>query len=305
MKNAVSPIRSRFNRFSTAEEVTEGIDLHGKTALVTGVNSGLGLETLRVLSLRGAHVIACARNLEKAEQACKATGGSTTAVACDLSEPEAVADCARNIATQGQAIDILICNAGVMALPALQQKHGLEMQFLTNHLGHFILLHHLLGNIQQASAGRVVMVSSMAHKHTVRDGIDFSNLDGSRRYDPWRFYGQSKLANLLTARELARRLLGSGASANAVHPGVIRTGLSRYAEGRTTRLISLLARPFERSIEQGAATQCYVATHRDLKRVSGNYLADCNPASSSRYANDKALARQLWQVSEELAADYL
>ena len=192
-----------------------------------------------------------------------------------------------------------------MALPTLQQKHGVELQFLTNHLGHFVLIRQLLASVQEATSGRIVLVSSMGHQHTVKGGIDFDNLDGQRKYDPWRFYGQSKLANLLTARELARRLLGSGTNANAIHPGVIRTGLSRYTEGFAANLITRLARPFERTVAQGAASQCYVATHRDLKRVSGHYFADCNPAKSSAYGNDKALAQRLWQVSEELAADYL
>jgi NAD(P)-dependent dehydrogenase (short-subunit alcohol dehydrogenase family) len=305
MKNSVTPLRSRFDRNTTAEGVTEGIDLSGKTALITGVSSGLGLETMRVLGQRGAHVIACARNIDSAQQACDQVAGHTTPVACDLSELASVASCSDQIVAMGNPIDMLICNAGIMALPTVQQKHGLELQFLTNHLGHFVLINRLLQRVQQAPAGRIVIVSSMGHQHTVKGGIGFDNLDGQRNYDPWRFYGQSKLANLLTARELARRLLGSGVIANAVHPGVIHTGLARYTQGAAAKLITMMARPFERSVAQGAATQCYVATHRDLKRVSGHYFADCNPAKSSKYSHDKALAQRLWQVSEELATDYL
>lgn len=305
MSHSVHPSRSRFDRNTTAEEVCDGIDLAGKTLLITGVRSGLGLESLRVLAARGAHIIGLARTLEDATAACAPLGAAGTPMACDLSDLPAVARCAQALLDGGQPLDVIMCNAGIMALPELTTRDGLELQFLTNHLGHFVLLNRLLPLLTAAPAGRVVMVSSAAHRHTVKGGINFDNLDGAKGYDPWRFYGQSKLANLLTSNELARRLYGTSATANAVHPGVIPTDLGRHATGVFTRLVGTVTRPVQRTIARGAATQCYVATHRDLRRVSGHYFADCNPARTTRQGSDPELARRLWEVSTELAADYL
>lgn len=155
--------RSRFGRRSTAEEVTEGVDLTGKTVLITGVNSGLGFESMRVLAARGAHVIGAARTKEKAQEACARVEGKTTAVVCELSDMESVVRCADEVVAMNTPIDILMCNAGIMALAELQTKYGIEMQFLTNHLGHFVLVNRLLERVVEyaAEAGRVVMLSSM------------------------------------------------------------------------------------------------------------------------------------------------
>jgi WW domain-containing oxidoreductase len=299
------PIRSRFNRRSSASQVTEGLDLSGMTMLITGVNSGLGLESMRVLAQRGAHIIAAARSVDKAWRASDGLEGDMTPVACELSDLDSVAACADEIKAMAVPIDVIMCNAGIMAPARLEQRYGLEMQFLTNHLGHFVLLNRLLEQVKRADAGRIVLLSSMAHMQTPRGGIDFDNLSGDRGYDPWKFYGQSKLANLLCSNELARRLRGSNASSNALHPGVIKTNLGRDAGGLLSSIVKVLASTIERSIPQGAATQCYLASHPDLAGVSGYYFADCNVARSSRHGKDAALARRLWQVSEKLAADYL
>ncbi|MEH6551014.1 MAG: SDR family oxidoreductase [Pseudomonadales bacterium] len=294
--------KSQFNRRSTAEQVTEGLDLTGKTVMITGVNSGLGLETLRVMAMRGAHVIGAARTVEKAQQAASSVEGQVTPVACELSDLESVRSCAEQVKALNITVDVLICNAGIMALPEAQCQYGLEMQFLTNHIGHFLLINLLLDTIKKSDAGRIVLLSSMGHMQTPKGGIDFDNLDGSKAYDPWQFYGQSKLANLLTAKALARRLQGSNVTANSVHPGVIRTNLSRNTSGFFSRLISSFAVLFERSIAQGAASQCYVATHKDVASVSGEYFVDCHIAKPSKYGQDEDLAEQLWQKSEELVA---
>ena len=296
--------QSRFNRHSTAEEVCDGINLTGKTMVITGVSSGLGFESMRVLASRGAHVIGLARTRDSAAQACARVAGPTTPLACDLSDLSSVARCADAVAALDLPLDVLMCNAGIMALPDLHIKAGLELQFLTNHLGHFLLINRLLAQLTQAPAGRCVIVSSMAHHHTVEGGIDFDNLNGARGYDPWRFYGQSKLANLLTSNELARRLYGGTTTANAVHPGVVVTRLGRHASGHFAHALAALSKPLQRSVAAGAATQCYVAAHRDLRRVSGQYFADCNPATPSRLASDAALARALWDRSLELTAAY-
>ncbi len=297
--------RSRYTRRSTAEHVTAGIDLHGKTILITGCNSGLGFETMRVLAGRGATIIGAARTLEKARQAGSRVDGNVIPVACELSDLGNVAACADEIKAMKRPIDALICNAGIMALPELQQKYGLEMQFLTNHLGHFVLVNRLLDPIKAAPAGRIVMVSSLGHYTTVAGGINFGNLSGEKRYVPFLFYGQSKLANLLMSNELARKLQGTRATSNAIHPGIIMTPLGRNMGSFRTALAGLVSWPVTRSVAQGAATQCYVATAPALEKVSGCYFADCNPARMSAHAQDSKMAARLWAVSEELAGEYL
>jgi NAD(P)-dependent dehydrogenase (short-subunit alcohol dehydrogenase family) len=300
-----TPPRSRFTRRSTAEDVTRGLDLSGKTIVVTGCNSGLGLETMRVLARRGAHVIGTARSREKAEKAAARVGVSITPVACELSELDSVATCCEEVRRLDCPIDVLICNAGIMGLPQLRQQHGVEMQFLTNHLGHFVLVNGLLDRVRQAPSGRIVVVSSLGHYFSVPGGINFDNLSGERHYDAFTFYGQSKLANLLMSNELARRLAGTNATSNAVHPGIIHTPLMRNLSTTVFNLSSMASWPFSRSVEQGAATQCYVATAPALEGVSGAYFTDCNPARSSVHARNPELAARLWAVSEELAAAYL
>ena len=296
---------ANFTRRSSALQVTEGLGLQGKIALITGVNSGLGFESMRVLALRGAHVIGAARTVEKAREACARVEGHTTPIACELSDLHSVDACARQVLDTDGPLDILMCNAGIMAPAQLVQQEGIELQFMTNHLGHFLLASRLLPMVMVAEQGRIVMLSSAGHTHSVTGGIDFSNLSGDRGYNPWKFYGQSKLANILTSNELARRMEGTSATCNAVHPGVIRTNLARSTKGMFSRLISVFATPFERTVEQGAATQCFVATHPGLSDISGRYLADCRESSPSKFAQEQSLARQLWRVSEKLVAERL
>lgn len=292
---------SGFGYGSTAEEVTAGLSLAGKNILVTGCNSGLGKETLRVLSMRGARVLGTARTVEKAREACAEVGGAlATGFACELSDPASVRACVEAVERDGVRLDAVVCNAGIMALPKLEQFHGVEAQFFTNHIGHFILVTGLLDRL--ADDGRVVMLSSAAHRGAPRAGIELDNLSGERGYAPWKMYGQSKLANLLFAKELARRFAGTRRTANAVHPGVIATNLGRHMHP-IARAVFGLAEPLVlKSIPQGAATQTYVAVHPAVAGVSGEYFADCNVAKPRSDANDPELARKLWQVSEEIAA---
>ena len=291
-------------RRSTAEGVTEGIDLTGKTVVITGVNSGLGHESMRVLASRGARVIGLARTREKADTACAAVDGDCHGVACELSDLDSVRECARQVAALGMPIDVLMTNAGIMAPRQLDTANGVEMQFATNHLGHFLLVHHLLDQVK-AAKGRIVILSSAAHTMPVSGGIDFENLDGSRGYSPWRFYGQSKLANLLHARELDRRLRDTGVTVNALHPGVIKTNLGRDAGGFLMVAAGLLALPFMKNVGQGAATQCYLAAHPDLEGISGRYFADCKETRTSAWGRDDALAATLWERTEQLLQNYL
>jgi WW domain-containing oxidoreductase len=289
---------SGFGHASTAEQVTEGISLAGKTMLVTGCNSGLGLETLRVLTMRGARVVGTARTLEKASEACQSVGGQTVPLACELSDPASVRACSAAVIAAGIKLDAVICNAGIMALPKLQLAHGYELQFFTNHIGHFILVTGLLDQLTET--GRVVMLSSLAHNRARKGGIEFDNLDGSKSYDPWRQYGQSKFANILFAKELARRFTGTARTANAVHPGVIFTNLARHSVvGRI--FYNILGPIVLKTVPQGTATQVYVATNPALAAVSGKYFADCNVKAPRADAEDPETAKKLWEVSEQIA----
>jgi NAD(P)-dependent dehydrogenase (short-subunit alcohol dehydrogenase family) len=290
---------SGFGYGTTAEQVTEGLDLSGRTVLVTGCNSGLGLETARVLSLRGARVIGTARSLEKATAACAPFPGAVP-LACELSDPASIRGCVSRVRDSGLRLDALVCNAGIMALPRLERAHGIELQLFINHVGHFILVTGLLDRL--ADDGRVVMVSSAAHERAPREGIQFDNLSGERGYAPWTAYGQSKLANVLFAKELARRLAGSRRTANALHPGVIVTDLWRHTNPVATAIFGVVGRIALKTVAQGAATQTWAAVHPGAAGVSGAYLADCNVAKARPDADDPALAARLWRVTEEIVA---
>ncbi|MBW2628832.1 MAG: SDR family oxidoreductase [Deltaproteobacteria bacterium] len=292
---------SGFGYGSTAEEVTDGLDLSGRTILLTGCNSGIGKETLRVLAKRGAHVIAAARTVDKAQAACDDVGVETTPVACELSEPASVQACAERVTELGRPLDAIICNAGIMALPALNQKFGYELQFFTNHIGHFILVTSLLDRL--ADKGRVVMVSSDAHNGAPKEGIQFDNLTGEREYSAWSNYGQSKLANLLFANHLAKRLEGSGKTANALHPGVIHTNLARSMNPIARGALAIAAPLVLKSTGEGAATQCYLAVHPSVEGVAGKYFSDCNVGKSSSRGRNAEMAAKLWDVSEKIVAE--
>ena len=294
------PPESAFGKRSTAEDVTAGMDLSGKTALVTGCNSGLGIETMRVLAMRGAHVIGAARTLEKAETACAGVEGTTTPLAVELTDLPGIVAAADQVAAMDVPLDMLILNAGIMQLPELQLTNGVERQFAVNHVGHFLLTIRLLDQVVAADAGRVVVVSSGAHRWAP-DGIRFDNLDGSKDYDPREAYGVSKTANGLFSRELARRLAGTNATSNSLHPGVIPTNLSRHLPQRNYDM----SNPMFKTIPEGSATQCYVATSADLDRVTGFYFDDCNPAVPNAHMQDDAMAAKLWALSEELVGNYL
>lgn len=292
---------SGFGYGSTAEEVTQGLDLNGKTVVLTGCNSGIGHETLRVLAMRGANVIGAARTLEKAQAACAKVDGEATPVACELSEPASVRACAVRVKELGRPLDAIICNAGIMALPKLTLKEGYELQFFTNHIGHFLLVTSLLD--QLAVDGRIVMVSSDAHRGAPSSGIQFDNLDGHRGYSPWAAYGQSKLANILFANQLAKRFEGTARTANSLHPGVIHTNLARSMNPVVRVALGLGAPLVLKSVGEGAATQCYLAVHPGVAGVSGKYFADCNESRTSAHGRDHSLAERLWEVSEQIVAE--
>lgn len=294
-----------FGSESTAEEVTAGIDLTGKTALVTGCNSGIGYETMRVLALRGAHVFGAGRTLKKAADACNSIAGRATPVVIELTDLDSVVAAAEFIGTQTAALDMLICNAGIMELPNLRQVNGIEKQFFVNHLGHFVLVNRLLAHVINAPQGRIVNVSSgSAIRQAPEQGIEFDNLSGERDYEPGKAYGQSKLANVLFTLELARRLRTTNATANALRPGVIPTNLGRHMPKWKVWVLENLGKPFTKTIPQGAATTCYVATNPDLAKTSGIFFNHCNPHRPGGHTEDTDMAARLWKVSAELTAGY-
>ncbi|MBT9584466.1 SDR family NAD(P)-dependent oxidoreductase [bacterium] len=291
---------SGFGYSSTAEEVSAGLDLRGKNYLITGSNSGIGRETARVLSVRGATVLMAARSQAKAVEAGRNFAQSVIPLECDLSQPGSVRQCVEQVKQTGRLLDGIIANAGIMALPRWEQRYGCELQFLTNHVGHFILITGLLE--QLGDKGRVTLVSSRAHHRTYAEGIQFDNLSGEKGYSPWQAYGQSKLANLLMARSLAKRFANSGRLANAIHPGVIVTNLGRHLPGVGRQLLRWINPLFLKSIPAGAATQTWVTVHPDAAQHQGQYLADCNLGTTSAWGRDELLAERLWVESEKIVS---
>ena len=287
---------SAFGFHSTAEDVTAGLDLTGTTWLITGCNSGIGLETARVLALRGAHVLGAARTEGKAREA---LGTAGTPLACELSDLASVKQAVASVRASGVTLDGIIANAGIMALPTNQQMNGVELQLFTNHVGHFALVTGLLDRL--SAAARVVILSSGAHRFAAERGLELDNLDGTKDYHPWRMYGRSKLANILFARSLASRFAveGSKRTAYSVHPGVIRTNLTRHIPDPDALLASM--KPSMKSIPQGAATTLYAATKPGIETLSGRYFSDCAEANTITQGTDDALAQELWTVTEKLA----
>lgn len=301
-----NPYSGPFNKEATGEEVTKGLDLTGKTVVITGANSGLGYETMRVLTMRGAHVVGLARNMAKAKKACDSIAGKTTPVACELTDFNSIVASTKTIKGLNKPIDVLICNAGIMELPELEQVYGIEKQFVVNHLGHFIFTNRLLDQVKAAGQGRVVVLSSGRYKSAPSEGIQFDNLSGKKDYDPLTAYGQSKLAIALFSQELARRLKGTPVTSNSVLPGVIMTNLGRYLPEWKIMLSKVIGWTFMRSVEQGVATTCYVATNPKLAKVSGHMFSNCNSITpAGNHMSDRALAKKLWDVSVELTKDYL
>lgn len=297
--------RSDYGFATTADEVVAGLDLSGKTVLVTGCNSGLGYESMRVMAARGAHVIGTARTQEKADKACASVTGKTTPLVCELTDFDNIVACSRQVQALNVPLDVLMCNAGIMALPRLEQVYGLEKQFVVNHLGHYLLTRRLLPQVESAPAGRIVTLSSIGYRNAPKEGIQFDNLSGEKGYNPFRNYGQTKLATALFSRELARRYADTSLTSNSVHPGMVATNLGRYITGKPRDPDAPVRKGFKTAV-QGAATQVYVSVDPRLAGVSGYYFEDCNPVvPDSPYMRDDAMALKLWQVSEELTADYL
>ncbi|QVV67236.1 oxidoreductase [Synechococcus sp. LA31] len=287
-------------------------DQRGRTALITGANSGLGLETARALAAKGARVVMACRNQSKAEAACQkltpGNGGDLIPLELDLADLASVRRGATEVAERWGGLDLLINNAGVMAPPRQLSAQGFELQFAVNHLGHFALTQQLLPLLRQGA--RVVHVSSGA---SYFGRIAFDDLQGEQRYDAWAAYAQSKLANVMTALELQRRLNGQGAAvlSIAAHPGLARTNLqptSVAARGsRVEALAYRLMDPLFQSAAMGALPQLFAATASDAEPGGfygpgglGNLKGYPKACRIAPAALDAAACNQLWEVSEEL-----
>ena len=298
---------STFGARTTAQDIVGGMNLDGKVALVTGCNSGIGLETMRALVASGAHVIGTGRSIEKATTACASVGGRTTAIELDLSDFESVVRGAGQVTAMNLPIDMLICNAGIIGPGRLEMIDGIEKTFSVNHLGHFVLVHRLLPSVSAAKAGRIVHVSSMAALRGARDGINFDILRGTGQYSVFGAYGVSKLANALFSRQLAKRLQDSNVTSNALHPGFVRTNLGREVPVVMRFVFKAMARLLAKNTQQGAATTCYVAASPMLDGVSGEFFSDCNPlvTRNKYHIENDDMAEELWKMSEEMTANYL
>ena len=296
---------SEFDKKSTAEQVVAGVNLTGKTLLITGGTSGLGLEMAQRLLARGAQVLLTGRSIEKAREASARLGARCAPLALELEQPESVIACSTEVARMGMPIDALICNAGIMVLGELRKVRGIEQHFAVNHLGHFLLVNRLLSRVQAAPQGRVVVVSSSAYKWAPPAGIEFDNLGGERGFTPNKAYGQSKLANALFSLELARRLQGTATTSNSLNPGAVDTSLWRHYPAWQRALMAPIKGFLLKSAAQGAATQCYVATAPALARVNGCYFENCNAVVPPPLVRDSALAQRLWATSEQLLHSYL
>ncbi len=298
-------ITTPFDFHATADEVIEGIDLTGKRVVVTGGASGIGIETARALAGAGAEVTLAVRNLDAGEQTAtdirETTGNPLVHVSpLDLNDRSSIDEFASEWTGP---LHILVCNAGVMAMPEQHTPEGWEMQFATNHLGHFALTLGLHGALAAAGSARIVVVSSSAHQRSpvIFDDINFA----FRPYDPWLAYGQSKTANVLFAVGATSRWSGEGITANALMPGAIETGLQRYVGGLRT--------PPERrkTPEQGAATSVLLASSPLLEGIGGRYFVNNqeaevvtqrtdNMTGVAPFALDPANADRLWKLSLQI-----
>jgi NAD(P)-dependent dehydrogenase (short-subunit alcohol dehydrogenase family) len=281
-------------------------DMHGKTVVVTGANSGIGFETAVSLAEMGARVLVTSRNADKGRAAVAAIGArvgreaQVQLVVFDLADLASVRQGAREILEEAPRLDVLVNNAGLVLTERAETVDGYEATFAINHLGPFLLTNLLLDRVRASAPARIVTVASTAH-NSARKGIPFDDLQSERHYRGMRVYGQSKLANILFTLELSRRLEGTGVTANSLHPGTVRTGYGGDGDARGFLAFGIkIASPFFLTPAKGARTSVYLAASPDVADVSGEYFVKCTPRQPRRWARDPEAARRLWQVSEEL-----
>jgi len=319
-----------FDATSTTDDVLSGVSLKGKRVLVTGVSAGLGVETARALVAHGAQVVGTARDLAKAETATRGVrdaastgGGSFEVVALDLASLKSVRACTDVLLSKGEAFDVVIANAGVMAAPFGHTADGFETQFGTNHLGHFVLVNRIAPLIH--SGGRLVNLSSAGHRYSNVD-LDDPNFEHTK-YEPFVAYGRSKTANILFAVAFDQRHRKRGIRATAVHPGGIHTELGRYTDPSrleimvkqiNEQLASAGKPPFKfKTIPQGAATSVWTAVVASADEVGGRYCENCHVGrvvadnatitavseGVRAYALDPTSAEALWKKSEQMVGE--
>ncbi|KAM9754611.1 retinol dehydrogenase 13-like [Menidia menidia] len=279
--------------------------LDGKTVLITGANTGIGKETAVDLAKRGARVILACRDMDRANKAAqdvrKRSGNNNVIVKkLDLASLESVRHFAKDVLASEERLDVLINNAGVMSCPQWKTEDGFEMQFGVNHLGHFLLTNSLLELIKKSAPSRVVNVSSLAHE---RGQIYFDDINQEKDYLPRRSYAQSKLANVLFTKELAKRLQGTGVTTYSLHPGVIRTELGRHFWPSMALWKRVVFTPLSyliKSPAEGAQTTIYCAVEENLQNESGLYYSDCAPKTAAPQALDDEAAKKLWDLSASM-----
>lgn len=279
------------------------MSLSGRVCLVTGGTAGIGKATAAALAGKGATVVIAARSEAKgaavAEELRQQSGHAAVSyMRCDLASLDSIRRFAREFSERYPACHVLVNNAGVINKTRMLTADGFEGTFGVNHLGPFLLTNLLLGQLKAGAPARVVTVSSGAH---VYPGLDFTDLQSERSYQPMKAYSLSKLANILFTYELARRLAGTGVTANCLHPGFVRTEIfGEPSKQLLARLFAAVAEPFVLTPEQGAETSVFLAADPAVEGVSGKYFVKRRPRRSSRRSYDLGLARRLWDVSAAL-----
>lgn len=273
--------------------------LQGKTAIVTGANSGMGMATVRALSDMGARVIMLCRNEKRGREALERLNSEKPRdldlILCDLGDYDSVRSFVSKVRKSYSRIDILVNNAGFISLDRQETKEGLERQFGINHIGHFLLTTSLLDLMGEGS--RIVVVASGAHK---TGKIHFDDINLHRGFNVFKAYSQSKLANVLFTRELARRVKEKGITVNCCHPGAVATNIGIDRETGFGKTVTGLLKPFFQTPEQGARTAVFLATDDSVADVSGEYFYKCKIAKSSKRSKDMALAKELFEFSSKL-----
>lgn len=285
-------LRNRFRSWSS------DVTLDNKTVIITGANTGIGKHAATDLAKRGARIIMACRDMEKANAALKEVieaSGNQNVVTCrlDLADTKSIREFAEKINTEEKQVNILINNAGVMVCPYGKTADGFEMQIGVNHMGHFLLTYLLLDLIKSSAPARIITVSSMAHKW---GAINLEDINSEKSYDKRKAYSQSKLANILFTRSLAKRLEGTGVTTYVLHPGVVQTDLWRHLS-KPEQAVMWMARPFTKTSVQGAQTTIYCAVAPELDTESGKYYSDCAPANCAQAALDDDMAQRLWELS--------
>jgi WW domain-containing oxidoreductase len=288
-----------FGARSTADQVLAGVDLTRKTIVVTECDSDVGFETMNALAANGAHVIGLARTLEVAHSACKAASTSATPVACDMTSLESVYSTAQTIRSLSGQLDAVITNEGP-PLPNLQTCYGIERQFFSDHIAHFLLINSLIEVIRRGT-GRIIIASGDAGmKHAPAEGVMFDNLDGRQFYDHKTFYGQAKFATALYAKELSRRLACCGVAVNSFHTGVAKEQGSNRIRRIALSILMTRARLWMISAAQIAATPALLAASPRVVGVTGEYWSGCRISKGNPMLGNTELANRLWDTSAQI-----